>query len=211
VTTNDALAAWLAVRQTLETADLPTIEGPLRGSRDGHVHFLETVVQARSPERAANLQAALKLARADAAAEQTLTFARLSCWHGVATGQSSNHFRRTTAFAKDGEERYGIEATTEHQFAACLSQANEPGRPLLARSTCAYLDVLFFHPFADGNARAAALTLDFVLFRAGIVLSQVGPLFMLARRADDPDGPVTFALLLEALIRATGRDSTRCG
>ncbi|MET7621918.1 hypothetical protein [Streptomyces sp. NPDC005408] len=35
----------------------------------------------------------------------------------------------------------------------------------------AYLDVCFFHPFGDGNARSAFLALIFVLDREGVALS----------------------------------------
>jgi prophage maintenance system killer protein len=37
-----------------------------------------------------------------------------------------------------------------------------------------YLDVCFFHPFDDGNARSAFLAALFVLVREGIVLESTG-------------------------------------
>ncbi|MFF1568236.1 Fic family protein [Streptomyces sp. NPDC058293] len=49
------------------------------------------------------------------------------------------------------------------------------GAPLsvAARAARAYLDVSFFHPFDDGNARSALLALLFVLAREGITLDDV--------------------------------------
>jgi prophage maintenance system killer protein len=41
-----------------------------------------------------------------------------------------------------------------------------------------HLDVLHFHPFADGNARSAALALYFVLAREAVVLGRAAPLPM---------------------------------
>ncbi|MGW7348996.1 Fic family protein [Streptomyces sp. NPDC054854] len=54
-----------------------------------------------------------------------------------------------------------------------LRETTDPDIPPAAR---AYLGVAFFHPFTDGNARAALLTLVHVLAREDIVLSEVGPL-----------------------------------
>lgn len=48
-----------------------------------------------------------------------------------------------------------------------------------------YLDVAFFHPFADGNARAALVALVHVLAREGIVPPEAGPeLFALLSRPE---------------------------
>ncbi|WSD11282.1 Fic family protein [Streptomyces hirsutus] len=48
--------------------------------------------------------------------------------------------------------------------------------PLPSRAARTYLDILFFHPFEDGNARAAMSALAFVLAREGVLLDQVHPL-----------------------------------
>ncbi|MFF8844351.1 hypothetical protein ACF08N_16805 [Streptomyces sp. NPDC015127] len=45
--------------------------------------------------------------------------------------------------------------------------------PLSAGAARAYLDVCFFHPFDDGNARSAFLALVFVLAREGVALDGV--------------------------------------
>lgn len=109
-------------------------------------------------------------------------------------------FRETDAHAKAGRERYGLTATTRADFAACLREATDPQIPPAARAARAYLDVAFFHPFTDGNARAALLTLVHVLAREDIVLPEVGPL-QTTRYADDPVGAADLATLIGVLNR----------
>jgi cobalamin biosynthesis protein CbiG len=62
----------------------------------------------------------------------------------------------------------------------------------------------FFHPFTDGNGRAALFTLTFVLAREGVVLGEVGPL-QTTRYADDPAGAGDLAVLVGILIRTAER------
>ncbi|MEV8452333.1 hypothetical protein AB0467_21455 [Streptomyces sp. NPDC052095] len=58
----------------------------------------------------------------------------------------------------------------------------------------------FFHPFHDGNARAALLVLVHVLAREGVVLPEVGPTTT-TRYADDPAGAADPAALVGVLNR----------
>jgi prophage maintenance system killer protein len=106
---------------------------------------------------------------------------------------------------KEGRERYGFDDTTQTQFIRCIDEANAVETVIAARAVRAYLDILFYHPFVDGNSRIAALTLEFLLSRHGIRLDQVGPLFMITRRADDLAGVHSFVRLLDVLIEATQR------
>lgn len=62
----------------------------------------------------------------------------------------------------------------------------------------------FFHPFPDGNARLALLTLAYVLELEGVRLDHVGPL-QTTRYADDAAGAADLADLVSVLIRATHR------
>ncbi|MEV8090717.1 Fic family protein [Streptomyces nigra] len=52
-------------------------------------------------------------------------------------------------------------------------QEHHPTLPLTARAARAYLDICFFHPFDDGNARSALLTLPFVLAGEDVALDSV--------------------------------------
>lgn len=61
------------------------------------------------------------------------------------------------AFAKGGRERHGISPNTRAHLDACRAERArhiERPLPLTARAARAYLDVCFFHPFGDGNARS---------------------------------------------------------
>ncbi|WP_189299499.1 Fic family protein [Streptomyces albospinus] len=67
------------------------------------------------------------------------------------------------------------------------AQKRRGGAPLAARAARTYLDIAFFHPFADGNGHSALLALTFVLAWEGVILGEVGPL-QVTRYADDPAG-----------------------
>ncbi|MDJ0344422.1 Fic family protein [Streptomyces sp. H10-C2] len=81
-----------------------------------------------------------------------------------------------------------------------MREATDRRVPLAARAARVYLDVAFFHPFTDGNARAALLTLVHVLAREDVVLPEVGPL-QTTRYADDPEGAADLAILIGVLNR----------
>ncbi|MFJ4481515.1 Fic family protein [Streptomyces longwoodensis] len=107
----------------------------------------------------------------------------LAAWQREVLDETEAPSRTNDAHAKAGNERYGLTPSTQADFAACLREATDSELPLAARAARAYLDVAFFHPFTDGNARVALLTLVHVLAREDIVLSEVGPL-QITRAAD---------------------------
>lgn len=152
----------------------------------------------RDPARAERLLAAYAVARADAARRAPLDFALLAGWQREVLAVPEAPFRVGDAYAKAGRERYGLTPRTRADFASCLREATDPALPPAARAARAYLDVAFFHPFADGNARAALLTLVHVLAREEIVLPEVGPL-QTTRYADDPAGAADLATLIGVL------------
>jgi fido (protein-threonine AMPylation protein) len=88
--------------------------------------------------------------------------------------------------------------------ASAWSESAQPDLLLPSRAARTYLDILFFHPFEDGNARAAMLALAFVLAREGVLLDQVRPL-QTTRWADDAEGAADLAVLLGILITAAER------
>ncbi len=108
------------------------------------------------------------------------------------------------AFAKKGRERYGLGAETPLLFDACLAESGASDVPLAARAARLYLDVCFFHPFHDGNGRAALLALGFVLARENVFLEEVGPI-QIRRYADDAVGAASLARVIHTLAMATGR------
>ncbi|MFF4221180.1 hypothetical protein [Streptomyces nondiastaticus] len=129
-------------------------------------------------------------------------------WQRTVLGQDFVGFRTMPAFAKGGRERYGLAPDTRARFERCLSESAQPDLPLPSRTARTYLDILFFHPFEDGNARAAMLASAFVLAREGILLDQVHPL-QTTRWADDAEGAADLAVLLGILVTATERRLSR--
>lgn len=196
----DHLRAWLAIRDRIPWP--AAVEVPrYQAVRDGAEHDIRTYDEARSPERASDLRAALAHSRADAG--RPLTFDLLVGWQRHILGTAE--FRTGPAFAKGGRERYGL--ATPEELNACLRQSTDATLPVAARAARTYLDVCFFHPFDDGNARAAFLALAFVLAANGIVLDQVGPVRRLPRRADQPGDAVALAQLVTVLITASAQRS----
>ncbi|MET7297951.1 Fic family protein [Embleya sp. NPDC005575] len=206
---HDDLALWRCVRQ--ETPWPESTEPPPRGAeiRDGVTDFIATVVRDRDPERASRLGTALNRSRTDAARGAPLSFALMEAWQRDVLALPTVPFRDGPAFAKGGRERYALNTDTRTAFDTCLVEATQPGIALSARAVRAYLDVVFFHPFPDGNGRAAMLALDFVLTRDQVRIDAVGPLFQLPRQAGDADGALAFVRLLTALLTAPYRRRPR--
>jgi hypothetical protein len=86
---------------------------------------------------------------------------------------------------------------------AATPDADDHSVPLLARAARAYLDVCFFHPFVDGNARAARLIFDGVLAREGVILADVRPLFSSPIPAGDAAAYEAFLVTLVRLASAS--------
>ncbi|MFI9203068.1 Fic family protein [Streptomyces sp. NPDC053048] len=209
----DALLTWQHVREQVDwTRACPHIAGPVQGDRDGDgiAEYAAASRATRGEDRARRLTAAWQQAYADARAGRALDFERLAAWQSTVLGIPLAAFRAGTAYAKRGSERYGLHADTPQRFASCLAQSREPAVPLPARAARLYLDVCFFHPFDDGNARAALLALGHLLATQDIVLSWIRPLAV-ARYADDPEGAAELASVVHLLItRQGGRAHGTC-
>ncbi len=201
MTAADSLATWLRVRGEADWRHAPALR-PGPPARDGFRAWCAGPVRGRDPVRAGRLLRAYALARADAAHRAPLDFALLSSWQREVLAVPQAPFRTGDAYAKGGRERYGLTARTGNDFDGCLREATAPGMPLAARAARLYLDVAFFHPFADGNARAALLALVHLLAREDVVLPEVGPL-PIARYPDDPAGAADLATLIGVLSRRT--------
>ncbi|MEW1660109.1 Fic family protein [Streptomyces sp. NPDC093707] len=201
----DSLADWLRIRPEISW---PSWRGACLVSgapaRDSFRDFFMATGGGRDSEGTARVLTALDLAFADAEQGQPLTFALMAKWQRTVLGHDLVDFRTMPAFAKDGRERYGLVPDTQGQFERCLSESAQLDLPLPSSAARTYLDVLFFHPFADGNARAAMLALAFVLARVGVFIGQVQPL-QTTRWADDAEGAADLAVLLGILITAAER------
>ncbi|WP_308312685.1 Fic family protein [Streptomyces sp. ISL-11] len=203
--TGDALAVWCHVRQQVDWVSAVTATpAPVQPAVDGLTAWFDGPIRRRDPERADRLLAATAVTRAAAARKERLTPAMLDDWQRVVLDVPRAHVRQGDAFAKGGRERYGLTPRTWYDFAACLRQSDDPAVPLASRAARAYLDIAFFHPYPDGNARLALLALAHVLELEDVRLDQVGPL-QIARYADDPVGAADLAVLVAVLIRAAHR------
>jgi hypothetical protein len=213
VTTPDHLAVWLRVRERVTWRDVvphpPAPVPTLRDGFDGFAAFARATAAGRDPRRLSGLLSAHDDVRRAVAAGAGLTPELTARWNRIARGGADVAFRRGPAFAKGGRERYGLHADTEHRYAAALAESADPGTPVTARAARAYLDVAFFHPYDDGNARLGGLVLRFVLLRGGIELDDVGPILTLVRRADDAEGAADLARLVHGLAAAARRRRLR--
>ncbi|MFB7334062.1 Fic family protein [Streptomyces adustus] len=207
----DDLQRWLAVRESVPWHEVPDggADGPVEPVRDGAAQDIRAFDGAVDAARAEGLLNALELLRADAARGARLDFAVLSSWqqHLLGTPQPPR-FRSLPAFAKGGRERYGIGPDTHARFDTCLAESEfDAGRPLglTARAARAYLDICFFHPFDDGNARTAFLTLVFILAREGIALDSVSLLRRITFQAGHPQDALSLVRYINVHLEETRR------
>jgi hypothetical protein len=213
----DHLQRWLEVRETVpwQTVADNGAHGPAVPARDGAAEDIRAFDGAVDSRRAGGLLAALEQLRADAARGASLDFELLQGWQQLVMGTpQAPPFRTLPAFAKGGRERYGIGPDTREGLDACLAQSTagvERHIPLTARAARAYLDVCFFHPFDDGNARSAFLALVFVLAREGVALNGVGLLRRITFQADDPRDALTLTRYIEVHLAETRRSATSHG
>jgi Fic family protein len=66
-----------------------------------------------------------------------------------------------------------------------LQEANDISIDPVERALKLYLDILFFHPFRDGNSRVARIAMEYVLRRNELALTDVEPI-LVDLRAKDP-------------------------
>lgn len=101
--------------------------------------------------------------------------------------------------SRRGGERYAVRPHLLDEVRAAVNEASGAESPIV-RAARVYLDVCFFHPFEDGNARAARLALDHVLTSAGLALRAAEPVFALARAASATWGAWRMAYVLSHLV-----------
>ena len=203
----DQLTTWQRVREQVPWREVvPHLPIPVPAVRDG---FTAQAAIGEHPRRQSLLLTAYHDVRSSAATGARLSPGRTARWNGMLRGLPPADFRRGPAFAKNGRDRYDLQADTPRRYESCLRDAADPAIPVAARAARAYLDVAFFHPYDDGNARLAGLVLHVVLLRAGIELDEVHPILTTVRRADDPHGAADLARLIHGIATATHRRRLR--
>ncbi|MFB7708815.1 Fic family protein [Streptomyces sp. NPDC056105] len=203
------MTAWVQIRNQIEwTSAAGEVTTPVEPIVDGLTTWCREGIRSSDLDRGHRLLAALAQSREDASHRRPLTCTLLTGWQQLVLGMPGVQFRRGDAFAKGGQERYALTPHTQRDFQHCLRDSADPRVPLASRAARAYLDVAFFHPFPDGNARLAMLTLAYVLELEEVRLDQVGPL-QITRYADDDVGAADLAALVFVLIRSTFRRAAR--
>lgn len=199
----DQLTIWQRVREQVRWRTVvPHLHTPVLAIRDG---FAGHAAIGEDRRRQSLLLAAYDDVRNAAATGADLTPHLTARWNGMLRGIPAAGFRQGAAFAKNGRDRYGLHADTRQRYKSDLLEVTDSTIPATARAARAYLDVAFFHPYDDGNARLAGLVLHFVLLRARIELDEVRPLLTIVRRADDPEGAAGFARMAHGIATATHR------
>lgn len=178
---------------------LPPLRGGPNPGLDGHTAYIESVDTRRGAGRAEAMRRALTLVRTWALEERRLTWPGLCEVQGVVLGQERVGFRQGPAFAKGGRERYGFDEDLPRRFRDKIDRDEADGVHPVAGAARVYLDLCFFHPFADGNGRAARLALDLVLSRAGFAVPDARPIFLLPRVAGSVAGYLDLLRLLVLL------------
>ncbi|MFE7599514.1 Fic family protein [Streptomyces sp. NPDC057494] len=213
----DHLEHWLAVRETVPWHEAVggSGDGRVTPTRDGAAEDIRAFDAALDPARGQGALLALERLRADASHDTPLGFALLQTWqqHVLGTPQPPA-FRTLPAFAKGGRERYGIAPDTRVRLDACLAESaptHGAPLPLTARAARACLDVCFFHPFDDGNARSAFLALVFVLAREGVTLDDVGLLRRITFQADNPQDALALTRYIGLHLAETRRRAAGLG
>lgn len=195
----DGLGAWLAIRpQAFAAMPATPTRRPVTG--DGHERYIVTSDDARDTDRSVRMITALELCRDAARHDLPLAFDLLAEWQAIVLGEPRPvELRTADAFGKRGRERYPFDPTLGARVEAALAEANDRATPVAVRAARVYLDICFFHPFPDGNARAARLALDHVLSREGLALHEVRGIFTLSRAAGDARGAWSLAAAIDRL------------
>lgn len=119
----------------------------------------------------------------------------LTTLHSLAVPQGRLR-EQEMAFAKSGQERYSHRPKLLDQRLRLYSHNIR-----LASALRAYLDLCFFHPYSDGNARAARLAFTWYACRAQLSFKSLGPLFALSIPAGNLRAYELFISIANRVIR----------
>jgi hypothetical protein len=176
--------AFPHLRDDLEAASARPFE-ETRAQEDYLTGF-DTPAHGGDRAREARFLAALARVRALADAREPLTWTRLVDVQAEVLGTRVG-FRTGPAFARGGAHRYLYAPDLEELFTRKVeADARERCHPV-AQAVRLYLDLAFFHPFPDGNARAARLWFEYCLRRARLPTPPLPPWVLLPKPAGDAE------------------------
>lgn len=153
----DEVAAWLA-RAAAVSASID----------DPHRRYIDRfdAPQHADPTRTERYLAALDDVRSRADRGEALTLDALAHTQAIVLGlDGAAPLRVTDAFARGGAHRYPLVEDLAAMLDARLACWRAPHLDAVVAACGLYLDVIFTHPFDDGNTRAASLCYERV-FRA---------------------------------------------
>ena len=155
------------------------------GWRALHEAYIARHDEPRGSARAAGMRAAVEALSTCLAPRGS--WERLCALQAHVLGVPEPGFRRGPARARGGASAYGDHPDLEAAFRAKLDADAADGHHPLVTATRRVLDLAYFHPFEDGNARAMRLAWHDELAPAGIGLRDLEPLGRLPLVAGDPD------------------------
>jgi hypothetical protein len=94
-----------------------------------------------------------------------LTFERMCDVQRLVLNTDRVSFRNGIAYTGVRNERYAYFSSIEDMFRTKIAADDQDGCHPLVKAVRLYLDIIFFHPFPDGNARAALLWFMFHCLR----------------------------------------------
>lgn len=177
---------------------------------DRHEIYLDTVDTPLHQDisRASAYREALTQIRVLADRSAPLNWTTMATVQRIVLESDRAEFRIGDAYAKGGTERYAwfpeLEAMFQRKIEADAKSACNP----IAKAVRTYLDIIFFHPFADGNARAARLWFEFVLRRERVCLPSLSTLARLRKTPGSVSRYWAFITLTGKLILS---GSGECG
>ncbi|MCP3145188.1 Fic family protein [Pyxidicoccus xibeiensis] len=182
---------------------------PFEETRAQEVYLAEhdTPAHGGDTAREARYLSALARVRALADAREPLTWARLVEVQAEVLGRPVA-FRTGTAFAHSGAHRYLYSPELEEMFIRKVeADAKDDCHPV-ARAVRLYLDVAFFHPFPDGNARAARLWFEYCLRRERLPTPPLAPWVLLPKPPGDTE---RYGRLVRLVARSIAGDDCHEG
>jgi hypothetical protein len=156
------------------------------------------------PQRFRRYVEALTEVRSAAATGTPLTWSWMQQIQRIVLGSTEVAFRSGPAFAWGGSERYAYFTGLPELFARKVEADAADHATPLAQGVRLWLDVLFVHPFADGNARCALLMLEYCLARAGQRLRDYGAMRRLPIRPVSAARYRELAPMVRPLLEGSG-------
>lgn len=118
----------------------------------------------------------LRLVKALSAQQEPYDFEMMCALQASVLGEACA-FRTLSANVRSRNERHAYFEKLPGMFAKKLARDAQDAIHFLLKAARLYLDVIFVHPFRDGNARAAMLSMAFYCWRNGYALPDFRKVF----------------------------------